>query len=164
MSNSGANYRRILLMALLAVLVALAIALGTLLALSRWAGMGYTLPLTMPVQPGDKVTGAWCSYEFDYTSLYCQGIVANQKIYFTNDAQTGRVNTISYQVAAVSVGDLINMWGEPNRMAVYGNIRRVYWDVKSALVYSKRFSPFAPAWFVSLGLQPSGQVWRGFTE
>jgi len=57
-------YRRMLMMALLAVLVALAIALGTLLALARWE---------------------------QYYSFYYEGIVANQEIYFTNDAQTGRV-------------------------------------------------------------------------
>lgn len=155
--------RQVLAMAVVAILMALTMLLVTLLALSRWVNQEFGLPVVLSVQPGDRMPKAtWCSNAFDYTYFYCQGIVANQKIYFTNDAQTGRVDTISYQVAAVRVGDLINVWGEPNRVAVYGNIRRVYWDVKSALVYSKRFSPFAPVWFVSLGLEPSGQVWRGF--
>lgn len=64
------TYRRMLLMALLAVMVALAIVLGTLLALSRWAAM-------------PSIT----------YFVYYEGIVANQEIYFTNDAQTGRVDT-----------------------------------------------------------------------
>jgi len=53
------TYRRMLLMALLAVMVALAIVLGTLLALSRWAAM-------------PSVT----------YFVYYEGIVANQEIYF----------------------------------------------------------------------------------
>ena len=157
--------RRVLALAVIAILFALTMMLFTLLALSRWVGREFGLPLVLSVQPGDNMPGAtWCNYAFDYKYLYCEGIVANQKIYFTNDAQTGRVDTISYQVKDISIGDLIDAWGSPTRVAVYGNIRRVYWDVKSALVYSKRFSPVSPAWFVSLGLTPSGQAWRGFRE
>lgn len=157
--------RRALWLALIAVLTALAIALGTLLALARWAGRGYALPVVLDVRPGDKLPHAtWCSYAIDYRFFYCEGIVANRKIYFTDDAQTGRVKTISYRVEGVSVGELINAWGVPTAMAVYGNIRRVYWGAKSALIYARRFSPHASAWFVSLGVEPGGQAWRGFRE
>jgi hypothetical protein len=153
---------RVLVLAVIAVMLALAIALLSVLALSRRAN---GLQLVFAVVPGDPLPAAtWCSHAGDYRFFYCEGIVANQKIFYTRDAQTGRVDTISYRVEGVSVGELVNAWGLPTTMARYGNIRRVYWGDKSALILSKRFSPHAPAWFISLGIEPAGQVWRGFSE
>lgn len=128
----------------------------------------HTLP-EFPVHVGDQSPPErWCNWaSVTDLKVYCQGDIGDYGGFWVRSISTNQVVTITYNMkrGKLAIGDLILAWGRPTAQTRSGNLRRVWWETRSAMIYAQPFTPQSPVWFISFNTTDSdATAWRGFTH
>ena len=115
--------------------------------------------------PGNLLpVSGWCYWPSNEQVPRCSVEFGDDEVYFSFDALTGIITRSIIPARAYMIGDLIAAWGTPTGIHQKYTLTYVFWETRSALLYTTSFRPESRVEFIIYDLEPSQATspWHGF--